>query len=83
MRRAILITLAAAILAATGWTARAATTTQPTRLTPAAHRHTGQTAPATTDSLGLAAQLARARLATARYATSLHAARPTATRSPA
>jgi hypothetical protein len=40
MRRAILITLAGAILAATGWAARAATITQSARPTAAARQHT-------------------------------------------
>jgi hypothetical protein len=73
MRRTILITLAAATLAVTGWAARGAAT-EPARPTTAAHQHPGQTA-ATSDSRGVATQLARARLATARYATSLHAAK--------
>jgi hypothetical protein len=75
MRRAILITFAAAILAATGWAASWALGTEPARPAPAAHQHTGQPAAAITDSRGLATRLARARLATARYATDLHAAR--------
>jgi hypothetical protein len=62
MRRTILITVAVAILAATAWAARAATTDP----TPAA------TATASGD---LVAQLARARLATAKYATNLGAAK--------
>jgi hypothetical protein len=62
MRRTLLIIVAVAALAATGWAAHA--TTQPTRQTPAA-----------TDSPNLAAQLARARLATGRYATNLAAAK--------
>jgi hypothetical protein len=74
MRRAILITLAAATLAATGWAAWGAAT-EPARLTPAVHQHTGQTAAGTADSRGLAARLARARLATAKYATDLQAAK--------
>ena len=73
MRRVILITLAAATLAATAWAAHA--TTEPARPVAATHQHTAQTAPGTSDSRGLATQLARARLATARYATSLHAAK--------
>ena len=75
MRRAILITLAAAILAATGWAASSALGTEPARPTPAAHQHSGQPAAAITDSRGLATRLARARLATARYATDLRAAK--------
>jgi hypothetical protein len=71
MRRVILIILAAATLAATGWAARAATT-EPTHPLPAAHQ---PTAPTTSDGRTLAVQLAKARLATARYATSLHAAK--------
>jgi hypothetical protein len=74
MRRAILITLAVAILAVTGWAARAATTTPPTRPTPAVHQHAGQAAAGAADR-SLVIQLARARLATARYATDLPAAR--------
>jgi hypothetical protein len=74
MRRTILITLAAATLAATGWAAHSAAT-EPARPTTAAHQYPGQTAPGTTDSRGLATQLARARLATAEYATNLHAAK--------
>jgi hypothetical protein len=74
MRRIILITLAAATLAATGWAARAATT-EPARPTSAAHQDASQTAPATGDSRSLASQLAAGRLATAKYATSLHAAK--------
>ena len=71
MRRVILIILAAATLAATGWAARAATT-EPTHPLPADHQ---PTAPTTSDGRTLAVQLAKARLATARYATSLHAAK--------
>jgi hypothetical protein len=71
MRRVILITLAAATLAATGWAAGAAT--QPARPTPVAHQHSA--AATTGDARRLATQLAKARLATARYATNLHAAR--------
>jgi hypothetical protein len=74
MRRAILITLAAATLAATGCAARGAAT-EAARSAPAAHQHTGQTAAGTTDGHGLAARLARARLATAKYATDLRAAK--------
>jgi hypothetical protein len=74
MRRAILITLAAAILAAAGCAARGAAT-EAARSAPAAHQHTGQTAAGTTDGHGLAARLARARLATAKYATDLRAAK--------
>ena len=73
MRRVILITLAAATLAATAWAARA--TTEPAHPVAATHQHTAQTAPGTSDSRGLATQLARARLATARYATNLRAAK--------
>jgi hypothetical protein len=77
MRRAILITVAAAALAATGltaagWAARG-TATDPARPAPAAHL--ARTGPSAGDRLGLAAQLAAARLATAKYATSLHAAK--------
>ena len=57
MRRTILIIVAAVTLAATGCAAHAATT-EPARPTPATHQHTGQTAPSTSDRLGLAAQLA-------------------------
>jgi hypothetical protein len=70
MRRAILITLAAATLAATGWAARAATT-EPARPAPAAR----QAATPATHGPTLATQLARARLATGRYATNLRAAK--------
>jgi hypothetical protein len=74
MRRTILIVLVVAgALTATGWAARGAVT-EPARPTPAARQSTGQTAPGTSDSRGLAAQLARARLATAGYATDLRAA---------
>ena len=67
MRRTILIMVAVATLAATGWAARAATNDPtPAALAPAA--------PAT-GSQDLAAQLARARLATGRYATNLRAAK--------
>jgi hypothetical protein len=69
MRRAILVTIVAA-LAATGWAARAAATPEPLRATP----ETPQ-AVVTDHSATLAAQLARARLATARYATDLRAAK--------
>jgi hypothetical protein len=68
MRRVVLITLAAAALAATTWAARA-TTTQPAHPLPAAHQ------PTTSDSRTLASQLARARLATAKYATNLATAK--------
>jgi hypothetical protein len=68
MRRTILITLAAAILAATAWAARG-TATEPARPAPTAQR---AAAPATD---ALAAQLAKARLATAKYATNLRAAK--------
>jgi hypothetical protein len=71
MRRVILITLAAATIAATGWAASWALDAEPAPPTPAAHQPTGQTS----DSRGLASQLAMARLATARYATSLQAAK--------
>jgi hypothetical protein len=79
MRRAVLITVATAALAATGltaagWAARG-TAAEPAHPTPAAHQHLAQTGPSTSDRLGLAAQLASARLATANYATSLHAAK--------
>jgi hypothetical protein len=63
-RRTILIIVAAATLAATGWAARAATTEAATR---------APAAPATGGDL--AAQLARARLATGKYATNLRAAK--------
>jgi hypothetical protein len=69
MRRMLLIMVAAATLAATGWAAHA--TTQPTRHALAAARPTATG----TDSPTLATQLARARLATARYATNLQAAK--------
>jgi hypothetical protein len=75
MRRVILITLAAATIAATGWAASWALDADPVHPTPAAHQPTGQTAPATSDSRMLATRLARARLATARYATNLDAAK--------
>jgi hypothetical protein len=70
MRRVILVIIAVAALAATGWAARAATT-EPARLAAAAAR------PAATggDHATLAAQLAKARIATARYATNLRAAK--------
>ena len=67
MRRTILIMVAVATLAATGWAARAATN-DPTLAAVA------PAAPAT-GSQDLAAQLARARLATGRYATNLRAAK--------
>ena len=67
MRRTILITVAVATLAATGWAARAATN-DPTLATVA------PAAPAT-GSQALATRLARARLATGRYATNLRAAK--------
>jgi hypothetical protein len=67
MRRIILITVAVATLAATGWAAHAATTNPtPPAVAPAAPP---------TGSGGLVTQLARARLATARYATNLAAAK--------
>jgi hypothetical protein len=71
MRRAMLITLAAAILAASGCASQVAAT-QPAHPTPAART---TTTAATTDNRDLADQLAAGRLATARYATSLHAAK--------
>src|SRR4029450_13498377 len=79
MRRAILITVAAAALAATGltaagWAARG-TAADPARLAPAAHQRLAQTSPSASDRLGRAAQLAAARLATATYATNLAAAK--------
>jgi hypothetical protein len=74
MRRAILITLAAATLAATGWAAHSAAT-EPARPTPPAPPYPGPTAPRPTDSPGRATPQARARLATAKYATNLHAAK--------
>jgi hypothetical protein len=74
MRRAILITLAAATLAASGCAARSAAS-EPTRPAPAAQQHLAQTGPSSSDRLGLAAQLASARLATGRYATDLRAAK--------
>jgi hypothetical protein len=78
MRRAILIILAAATLAATGWAVRGAAT-EPAR--PAANTGSPigegamERALRTTKPASLASQLATARLATARYATSLHAAK--------
>jgi hypothetical protein len=72
MRRTILITLAAATLAATAWAARA-TTSDPAHPLQAAQPPTGNST--TIDHRGLATQLARARLATARYATNLAAAK--------
>ena len=78
MRRIILITLAVATLAATGWAARAATT-DPTPLAAnpglAAQDRTLEHGLGTATPTTLAAQLARARLATARYATNLAAAK--------
>jgi hypothetical protein len=70
MRRVILVIFAVAALAATGWAARAATTTEPARPAVAAARPT-----AVTDSATLAVQLAKARIATGKYATNLHAAK--------
>jgi hypothetical protein len=73
MRRTILVTLAAASLAASGCAARGAASET---AAPAAAVH--QHAPAAASNAGnqrLAGQLARARLATARYATSLTAAK--------
>jgi len=67
MRRIILIMVAVATFAATGWAARAATN-DPTLAAVA------PAAPAT-GSQDLATQLARARLATGRYATNLRAAK--------
>jgi hypothetical protein len=74
MRRAILITLAAATLAASGCAASSAAS-EPARPASATHQHLAQTGPSPSDRLGLAAQLASARLATAKYATNLHAAK--------
>jgi hypothetical protein len=70
MRRTILVVIAVAALAATGWAARAATT-EPAR--PAAA--TARPAAAAADAASLAAQLARARIATGKYATNLRAAK--------
>jgi hypothetical protein len=69
MRRTILVVIALAALAATGWAARA-DTTEPARSAVAAAR------PAATagDAASLAAQLAKARIATGKYATNLRAA---------
>jgi hypothetical protein len=77
MRRTILITVAAAALAATGLTAAgwAARDTAANPANPAAATHLAPTGPSASDRLGLAAQLASARLATATYATNLHAAK--------
>jgi hypothetical protein len=74
MRRAILITLAAATLAATGLAAHSAAT-EPIRPNPAAQLPPGRPTAGSSDRRDLAVQLARARLATARYATNLHAAK--------
>jgi hypothetical protein len=74
MRRTLIALTIAGALAGSGCAARAATT-QPASPAPAIHQHTGQAAPSTTDRLGLATQLARARLATGRYATNLAAAK--------
>jgi hypothetical protein len=82
MRRTLLIIVAAATLAATGWAAHATTThqsaaPQPTDPLIASSALTAQLAQArhaATDSPTLATQLARARLATGRYALNLHAA---------
>jgi hypothetical protein len=74
MRRTILITLAAATLAATAWAARG-TATEPAPPSPTAHQHGQHAAAPDTNSDALAVQLARARLATAKYATNLRAAK--------
>ena len=78
MRRAILIILAAATLAATGWAVRGAAT-EPARPTANTGSPIGERAMErllrTTKPASLASQLATARLATARYATSLPAAK--------
>jgi hypothetical protein len=68
MRRTLLLIVAAATLAATGWAAHA--TTQPTHSVA-----TPQPAAPATTSPTLATQLARARLATSRYALNLAAAK--------
>ena len=74
MRRTLIaLTIAAALAAASGCAARSAASQPPTPA--AAHQHPAQTAPGTSDSRGLATQLARARLATAKYATNLGAAK--------
>lgn len=70
MRRTILVSIAVAALAVTGWTASAAATPEPLRVTPEAPQ-----AVVTEHSATLAAQLAKARIATANYATSLRAAK--------
>jgi hypothetical protein len=84
MRRTLLIMVAAATLAASGWAAHA-TTTHPTPAAPqptdprigssALTAQLAQARQAATDNPTLATQLATARLATARYATSLRAAK--------
>ena len=73
MRRTLIALAIAGALAASGCAARGAASQPPTPA--AAHQHTAQTAPGTSDSRGLATQLARARLATAKYATNLGAAK--------
>ena len=73
MRRTLIALAIAGALAASGCAARSAASQPPTPA--AAHQHTAQTAPGTSDSRGLATQLARARLATAKYATNLGAAK--------
>jgi hypothetical protein len=83
MRRTLLIVVAVAALAATGWAAHA-TTTHPTPATPppadpvigsaALTAQLAQARHAATDGPTLAAQLARARLATGKYALNLAAA---------
>jgi hypothetical protein len=54
MRRVILIALAAATIAATGWAASWALDADPAHPTPAAHQPTGQNAAATSDGRMLA-----------------------------
>ena len=75
MRRTLIALTIAGTLAGGGCAAHAATTEPAASPAPAIHRHTGQAAPSTTDRLGLATRLARARLATAKYATNLRAAK--------
>jgi hypothetical protein len=75
MRRTLIALTIAGALAGGGCAAHAATTEPAASPAPAVHRHTGQAAPNTTDRLGLATRLARARLATAKYATNLAAAK--------
>jgi hypothetical protein len=78
MRRAIVITLTAVVLATTAWAVRgvAADPADPAgAATPVHHHATTAEAAGSTSGGSLAGQLARARLATARYATSLRAAK--------